>query len=75
VFHDAGDGAAGVTRLPVLAARGIPAVAVDGATARIGDGRSLWDSGIVAHLNDPAARGGAKRGMTVREFALCAAQS
>ncbi len=75
VFHDAGNGAAGVTRLPVLGARGIPAVAADGATARIGDGRSLWDSGIVAHLNDPAARGGAKRGMMVREFALRAAQS
>jgi hypothetical protein len=75
VFHDAGNGAAGVTRLPALAARGIPAVAVDGATARIGDGRSLWESGIVAHLNDPATRGGATRGMTVREFALQAAQS
>ncbi|HET9043290.1 MAG TPA: hypothetical protein VFN70_09100 [Burkholderiales bacterium] len=75
VFHDAGNGAAGVTRLPALAARGIPAVAVDGATARIGDGRSLWESGIVAHLNDPAARGGATRGMTAREFALQAAQS
>jgi hypothetical protein len=75
VFHDAGNGAAGVTRLPVLAARGIAAVAVDGATARIGEGRSLWESGIVAHLNDPAARSGATRGMTVREFALHAAQS
>ena len=75
VFHDAGNGAAGVTRLPVLGKRGIPAVAVDGATARIGDGRSLWESGIVSHLNGPAARGGATRGMTAREFALQAAQS
>jgi hypothetical protein len=74
-FHDAGNGAAGVTRLPVLAARGIPAVAVDGATARIGDGRSLWESGVIAHLNGPAERSGAARGMTAREFALRAAQS
>lgn len=74
-FHDAGNGAAGVTRLPALAARGIPAVAVDGATARIGDGRSMWETGIVARVNDAAARIGAAPGMTAREFALQAAKS
>ncbi len=73
-FHDAGNGAAGVTRLPVLARRGIPAVAVDGTSARIGDGRSLWESGVVAHVNDAAARIGAARGMPAREFALRAAR-
>lgn len=30
---------------------------------------------VVARRNDPAARGGATRGMTAREFALQAAQS
>lgn len=74
-FHDAGNGAAGVTRLPVLAARGIPAVAVDGATARIGDGRSMWETGMVAHVNDAAVRLGAAPGMSAREFALRAAKS
>lgn len=74
-FHDAGNGAAGVTRLPVLAARGIPAVAVAGATARIGDGRSLWDTGVVAHVNDAAVGIGAAPGMTARAFALQAAKS
>lgn len=74
-FHDAGNGAAGVTRLPVLAARAIPAVAVDGATARIGDGRSMWETGVVAHVNDAAARIGAAPGMSAREFALRAAKS
>lgn len=69
VFHDAGVGAAGVTRLPVLAARGIPAAAVDGRTARIGDARSLWDTGVLAHLNEPAARCGGERGMSARAFA------
>jgi hypothetical protein len=73
-FHDAGNGAAGVTRLPALAARGIPAVAVDGRSARIGDGRSIWESGVVAHVNAPAARAGAAPGMTAREFALRAAR-
>lgn len=74
-FHDAGNGAAGVTRLPVLAARGIPAVAVAGATARIGDGRSLWESGVVAHVNDAARDIGVVPGMTARDFALGAAQT
>ena len=73
VFHDAGVGAAGVTRLPVLAARGIPAVAVDGMSARIGDARSLWATGVVAHLNAPALACGARLGMSAREFAALAA--
>ena len=74
VFHDAGVGAAGVTRLPVLAARGIPAAAVDGMTARIGDARSLWETGMLAHLNAPALVSGARVGMSVREFAARAAE-
>lgn len=74
-FHDAGNGRAGVTRLPALAARGIPAVAVAGDTARIGDGRSMWDTGVVAHVNDAALRIGVAPGMTAREFALRAARS
>jgi hypothetical protein len=69
VFHDAGVGAAGVTRLPVLAARGIPAAAVDGRTARIGDARSVWDTGVLAHLNELAVTSGARPGMRVRAFA------
>ena len=73
VFHDAGVGAAGVTRLPVLAARGVPAAAVDGMTARIGDARSLWETGVIAHLNAPALASGARVGMSAREFAVLAA--
>lgn len=75
VFHDAGVGAAGVTRLPALAARGIPAAAVDGATARIGDARSLWETGVLAHLNPPASACGARVGMSVRAFAALASGS
>jgi hypothetical protein len=73
LFHDAGVGAAGVTRLPALAARGVPAAAVDGMTARIGDARSLWETGLVAHLNGPALDAGARVGITAREFATLAA--
>jgi uncharacterized protein YunC (DUF1805 family) len=75
VFHDAGVGAAGVTRLPALAARGIAAAAVDGTTARIGDGRSLWETGVVSRVNDVAARLGARPGMRTQEFSRrCAAE-
>lgn len=71
VFNDAGVGAdrIGVTRLPVLGARGIPAVAVDCMSARIGDGRSTWESGVILHVNAPAAARGATRGMGVQDFA------
>jgi len=75
VFNDAGLGAdrIGISRLPVLAARGMPAATVDCMSARIGDGRSIWESGLISHLNAVAARIGAVRGMRVQEFArLCA---
>lgn len=71
VFNDAGVGAdrIGISRLPVLGARGIPAVAVDFRSARIGDGRSMWETGLIRHMNAPAAALGATRGMSVRQFA------
>ena len=71
VFNDAGVGAdrIGITRLPVLGKRGIAAVAVDCMSARIGDGRSMWESGVILHINAPAAAIGATRGMTVQQFA------
>ena len=71
VFNDAGVGAdrIGISRLPALGARGIPAVAVDCMSARIGDGRSMWESGMILHVNAPAAAQGATRGMSVRAFA------
>ena len=73
VFHDAGVGAAGVTRLSALAMRGIPAAAVDGMTARIGDARSLWETGVLGHCNEAAIRLGAHAGMRARDFAALAA--
>ena len=77
VFNDAGVGAdrIGITRLPVLAARGIPAAAVDCMSARIGDGRSMWESGLISHVNAIAARRGAAPGMSVQEFAQDVATS
>ncbi|MBN9507890.1 MAG: hypothetical protein J0I21_02100 [Alphaproteobacteria bacterium] len=68
LYNDAGIGIdrAGLSRLPVLAARGIAAAAVAAATARIGDARSTWDSGILSAVNAVASRAGAAPGMTAR---------
>ena len=67
-FNDAGGGA-GTARLPVLDAQGIPAVAVAAMSARIGDARSTWESGVVSVVNERAAGLGVKAGMTVPELA------
>jgi hypothetical protein len=67
VFHDAGVGIdqAGISRLPALAGRGIIAATVAGDSARIGEARSLWDTGILSHVNEPARAAGIAPGMTV----------
>jgi hypothetical protein len=71
IFNDAGIGidGAGIARLPVLDARGIAAAAVDAATARIGDGRSIWQTGIISAVNARAAAAGGTVGMTARDLA------
>ena len=67
-FHDAGAAAQAMTRLPALAERGIPAVTVSAASARIGDARSMWETGVVSHANAPAAERGARAGATLAAF-------
>jgi hypothetical protein len=67
-FHDAGAKAEDLTRLPALAARGIPAVTVGTASARIGEARSMWGSGLLSHVNAPAAALGAHAGRPLAEF-------
>ena len=68
VFNDAGGGA-GIARLPVLDAQGIPGAAVAAASARIGEARSTWLTGVVSAVNDLAAERGVRAGMTVPELA------
>ena len=77
LFNDAGLGAdrIGVSRLPVLAARGMPAAAVDCMSARIGDGRSMWEGGILSQVNAAAAAIGATRGMSVQAFVTRASEA
>ena len=60
---------AGITRLVELDVRGLPAATVSHTSARIGDGRSMWDSGVLSHLNRSAEQAGARPGMRAPEFA------
>jgi hypothetical protein len=64
VFHTGGGDC---SRLPVLDARDVPAAAVEGQSARIGDARSLWATGTIALANQRAAALGIRAGMGVRE--------
>jgi hypothetical protein len=77
VFHDAGRGkdGASLTRLPVLAARGIPAATVDYRTARIGDARSLWATGLLSAVNEVAAVRGWRVGDAVPDAIARATES
>jgi hypothetical protein len=70
LFNDATGGidGAGFTRLPELDRRGIAAATVDGMRARIGDGRSTYEDGVLTRLNRTAERLGARSEMTARAF-------
>lgn len=72
VFHDAGIGIdqAGIGRLPTLDDRGIAGLVADGMTCRIGDARSVYETGMVSACNETAARRGAMPGVAVRDLVL-----
>jgi uncharacterized protein YunC (DUF1805 family) len=69
LYNDADGGidGAGFTRLPALDARGIAAATYSAWTARIGDGRSAVETGIISAVNARAASLGVKPGGTVRD--------
>lgn len=69
-FNDAGIGkdAAGISRLPLLEARGVPAVTISAASARIGDGYSTLADGIISVVNERAAALGAEPSMPLAEL-------
>lgn len=68
-FNDAGGGV-GVSRLPVLEGRGIAAVTVSAASARIGDGRSTFEDGIVSAANPSALSRGARIGEKLHDCVI-----
>jgi hypothetical protein len=70
LYNDAGIGIdeAGVSRLPALDSRGIPAATVSVASARIGDARSTYEDGSISRVNARAAALGLRDGISAREF-------
>ncbi len=68
-YNDAGGGAdgAGYSRLPVLDQMGIPAVTVHHTSARIGDARSSWNTGIISCANGIARAVGIREGMALHD--------
>jgi hypothetical protein len=69
-FSDAGVGldGAGIARLADLDERAIPAGTASAASAPIGEARAIYADGIISHVNDTAARFGAKPGMSIKAF-------
>lgn len=70
-FNDAGIGIdrAGLGRLAALDARGIAAIAIAAASARIGDGQSTLD-GVISAVNETARARGACEGQRARDIVL-----
>jgi hypothetical protein len=77
IAHDAGVGrdAAGVSGLPLADVLRVPAAAVAAASARIGDGESVFSQGVVSHANRRAAALGIVVGQKATDaaFAMLAA--
>jgi hypothetical protein len=74
VFNDAGIGKddAGVAALAELQRAGQAAVAVAHTSARIGEARDVWNSGIISRVNAQAAAIGLTVGALLREaIAVC----
>jgi hypothetical protein len=70
IYHDAGGGAdgAGLTRLSALDQRKIAAATVSANSARIGDARSIFEDGVISHVNKTAGLAGGKAGQSVKKF-------
>ena len=70
IFNDADFGMddAGISRLPVLQARGIAAATVSAWSARIGDGLSIYRDGYVSALNARAIACGGEIGISAVEL-------
>jgi hypothetical protein len=58
-----------VEGLALLAEKGVPSAAVGTMSARLGEGLSTWNEGVISVVNAPAAKLGVKVGMTAKEAA------
>ncbi len=72
IGHDGGIGkdAAGIQGLYYLEALGIPAAAVEGDSAELGNGKDLYEGGIISRINILAENCGVRQGQSVAEAAL-----
>ncbi len=70
VFNDAGVGieCVGIGRLAAMDKEGVPGATVGAMSARIGDARSSWETGVISHVNGCAAALGASPGISCRDF-------
>lgn len=65
---DRGIDDAGISRLPALNERGIAGACLSAFSARIGDGRSMYEDGYVSTLNAVAEKHGGRIGQSCRQF-------
>lgn len=72
-YNDAGIGMdqAGTSRLPVLNEMGVVGATVDCFSARIGDGRSTYEDGVISACNRLAEHCGIEPGMSARAAVEC----
>ncbi|MEV5303131.1 hypothetical protein [Amycolatopsis methanolica] len=68
VLNDAGRGKddAGIAGLAVMDEAGVPGAAVGHLTARISDGKDMWDNGVLTHVNEAGRRAGLRVGEPMR---------
>jgi len=71
IANDSGMGKnnSGIAGLKILAEHGIAACSVAAMSARIGDGMSTWNDGVISAANTIAMERGVKVGMTAKEAA------
>lgn len=69
VLNDAGIGKdqAGIASLGMLEQRGVPGAAVSHESARIGDARDMWESGVISRVNAQAEALGLKEGQAIKQ--------
>ena len=58
-----------VEGVALLEEKGVPSAAVATMSARLGEGFSTWNDGVISVLNAPAAKLGVKVGMPAKEAA------
>ena len=73
ICSDGGKGKndAGVAALALVEADGLAGATVDAQSARMGDGLSTYDDGIISACNAPAARAGVRIGQPASAAAAC----